>query len=190
MFRGLGWKRNYLVNLIYQDGVIAYPTEGVWGLGCLPESLSAVTRILSLKNRSWKQGLILVGSSIEQFAPYISELPHEALAEMERVWPSAVTYLLPDNGYCPLWIRGEHSTVAIRVSAHPLIRDLCDHLNSPLVSTSANPSGRPAALNSLQVRRYFGSGVDCILPGELGSSRGASELRDISTGVIVRAATK
>jgi L-threonylcarbamoyladenylate synthase len=189
MLNKLGWRTNHLVSLVRKGGVIAYPTEGVWGLGCLPESLTAVTRILGLKNRSWEQGLILVGSSIEQFHPYLVGLSPDALDELHREWPGPVTYLLPDNGYCPLWIKGKHNTVALRVSEHPVVKGLCARLSSPIVSTSANPSGRVPARNSLQVRKYFPSGIDFIVPGNLGGYRGASEVKNLITGSIIREAT-
>ncbi len=182
-----GWQLDHLVSLMHRGGVIAYPTEGVWGLGCLPESLSAVSKILKLKNRSWERGLILVGSSIKQFHPYLEGLPSAALDELNRVWPGPVTYLLPDNGYCPLWIKGKHLTVALRVTDHPTVRSICDRLESPMVSTSANPAGRIPARNGLQVRKYFPTGIDFFVPGELGSHTGASEVRDLLTGSIIRA---
>ena len=187
MLNKSGWQTNHLVSLVHKGGVIAYPTEGVWGLGCLPESLPAVTRILGLKNRSWERGLILVGASIEQFHPYLAGLSSDALDELYRVWPGPVTFLLPDNGYCPLWIKGKHNTVALRVSEHPVVQDLCDRLGSPLVSTSANPAGRIPARNSLQVRKYFPRGIDFIVQGDVGEHGGASEVRDLTTGSIIRA---
>ena len=187
MLNKSGWQTNHLVSLVHKGGVIAYPTEGVWGLGCLPESLPAVTRILGLKNRSWERGLILVGASIEQFHPYLTGLSSDALDELYRVWPGPVTFLLPDNGYCPLWIKGKHNTVALRVSEHPVVQDLCDRLGSPLVSTSANPAGRIPARNSLQVRKYFPRGIDFIVQGDVGEHGGASEVRDLTTGSIIRA---
>jgi L-threonylcarbamoyladenylate synthase len=189
MLNKSGWRTNHLVSLVRKGGVIAYPTEGVWGLGCLPESLPAVTRILGLKDRSWEQGLILVGASIEQFYPYLVGLSSDALDELHSVWPGPVTYLLPDNGYCPLWIKGKHNTVALRVSDHPVVKGLCDRLASPLVSTSANPAGRIPARNSLQVRKYFPSGIDIIVHGNLGGYGGASEVRNLVTGSIVRGGT-
>jgi L-threonylcarbamoyladenylate synthase len=187
MLNKSGWQTNRLVSLVRKGGVIAYPTEGVWGLGCLPGSLPAVTRILRLKNRSWEQGLILVGASIEQFRPFLAGLSSDALDELYRVWPGPVTYLLPDNGYCPLWIKGKHNTVALRVSDHPVVQGLCDRLASPIVSTSANPAGHIPARNSLQVRKYFPTGIDFIVQGNVGESGGVSEVRNLITGSIVRA---
>jgi len=180
------WRLNLLASLLRDEAVIAYPTEGVWGLGCIPESKSAVSRILALKIRSWEQGLILVGSHIDQFSPYLEGLDDDFLDRLESSWPGPVTYLVPDNGYCPMWIKGRHQSVAIRVSDHPVVRDLCDKLGSPLVSTSLNRAGNRPAMSSLEVRQKFAGEIDAIVPGDLGSSRGASEIRDLVSGTVIR----
>ena len=181
------WRLGHVVKQLNNGAVIAYPTEGVWGLGCSPFSLSAVSRILDLKQRSWEQGLILVASTMEQLTPFLAGLATEMLSVLERDWPGPVTYLVPDNGYCPLWIKGKHSSVALRVSRHPVIQDLCRNLQSPLVSTSANLSGRIPATNLLQVRRNFPEGVDILVPGRVGDSGRVSEIRDLVSGRIIRA---
>ncbi len=189
MLDPFAWRQQNTRRTLTRGGVIAYPTEGVWGLGCLPASLSAVTRILAIKNRSWEQGLILVASSVEQFLPYLEGLPEECRTTLESPSPGPVTYLVPDNGYCPLWIKGKHPTVALRVSTHPVVRSICQGVDSPIVSTSANPSGRPPAKTILQVRRYFPRSIDFFVPGKLGSARGASEVRNLLTNEVVRAAS-
>ena len=180
------WRVNLVASLLRQEAVIAYPTEGVWGLGCIPESKLAVSRILKLKQRSWEQGLILVASDIEQFAPYLEGLGDDDLDILESSWPGPVTYLVPDNGYCPMWIKGRHNTVALRVSDHPVICDLCDQLDSPLVSTSANRAGKSPAMNVFEVRQKFAGEIDALVPGKLGSHKGASEIRDLTSGDIIR----
>ena len=177
---------DHVVKQVCRGAVIAYPTEGVWGLGCSPYSLSAVSRILKLKKRSWEQGLILVASSIQQLKPFLTGLPEESLGQLKSDWPGPVTYLVPDNGCCPLWIKGAHNSVALRMSSHPVIRDLYQRLKSPLVSTSANLSGRIAAISQLQVRKNFPVGVDAIVPGTVTDAHSVSEIRDLATGKILR----
>ena len=168
-----------------EDGVIAYPTEGVWGLGCLPESAFATARILQLKQRSWTKGLLLVASDISQFEGYLSGLNGDAVAELKKNWPGPVTYLLPDNGFAPRWVVGSNKTIALRVSSHPVVRKLCDSVG-PLVSTSANVSGRAAALTSLRVRQYFGGDLDYLVPGKLGALSGPSAIQHLITGERIR----
>ncbi len=182
------WRLNLAVRLIREGAVIAYPTEGVWGLGCLPDDKRAVSRIFELKRRSWQEGLILVASDMEQIAPFLEGLDETQRQSLERTWPGPVTWLVPDNGRAPAWITGRHDRVALRVSSHPVIRGICDLLDEPIVSTSANPAGRPPARTLLRLRQYFPHGIDYIFPGELGDARGASEIRDLLTGEIVRPA--
>ena len=180
-----GWRRNLVSAYLAGDGVIAYPTEGVWGLGCLPASVQAVARILALKERSWEKGLLLVAADISQFEDYLVGLDNDKRCELENNWPGPITYLLPDNGVAPRWVVGNNATVGLRVSGHPVVRALCESIG-PLVSTSANVTGRPAAVTSLQVRQYFGAGVDHLVPGQLGNSIGPSVIKHLGTGEQIR----
>lgn len=168
--------------------MIAYPTEGVWGLGCLPSNAEAVSRILALKKRSWEEGLILVAGDIAQIEDYLAAISESERRTLESSWPGPVTFLVPDTGVAPEWIRGRHDTVALRVSGHPVIRSICGELGGPMVSTSANPAGKRPAESMLRLRQYFPSGIDYIFPGELGGEGGPSEIRVLRTGEVLRAA--
>ena len=180
------WRLSLVSALLRRDGVIAYPTEGVWGLGCLPASEAGVARILDLKRRSWQQGLLLVAADITQFEPYLAGVVDDrGRQQLDAAWPGPVTFLVRDNGVAPAWIVGEHDTLGLRVSAHPVVRALCA-VTGPLVSTSANPSGRPAATSALTARRYFQTGIDDLVPGRLGGRQGPSEIRVLETGEVVR----
>ena len=169
------------------DGaLIAYPTEGVWGLGCAPESSSAVERLLRLKQRPTEPGLILVAADIEQFEPYLSGITPEQRQKLEQRWPGPVTFLVPDSGFCPQYIKGHHATVALRVSAHPIVRDLCRLKAGPLVSTSANRRGEPPAMSQAEVTAMFGDQLDFVIPGALGGQLGPSEIVDLKSGRVLR----
>lgn len=182
-----GWRRGLVRAVLEGGGVIAYPTEGVWGLGCDPDNWEAVERILALKGRAVEMGLILIAARVGQLSEYLAGVPDELGAKLLD-WPEATTYLVPDNGRAPAWIRGEHDTLALRVTRHPVAAALASLFGGALVSTSANPSGLPAALSALQVRRYFGKQVDLVVPGALGSMGGASEIRHLMTGRVIRPA--
>ena len=179
------WRLGLVSKILHSSGVIAYPTEGVWGLGCLPAAADAVLRILELKNRSVAQGLLLVAADIEQFETYLEGIDRDYRSELEVNWPGAVTYLVPDNGTAPRWIVGNHPTLGLRVSAHPLVKTLCEVV-APLVSTSANIASRPSALNTFSVMRYFGDAIDYVVPGKLGESAGPSQIRVLETGEVIR----
>lgn len=169
--------------ILQQGGVIAYPTEAVWGLGCDPWNQSAVERILVLKKRPIEKGMILVASSIQQVRFLLDLLPDNLQREAESHWPGPVTCLLPDiNQQIPEWVRGDHSTIAVRVSDHPVVRALCTAAGTPLVSTSCNPAGQEPARNATQVHHYFDDQLDWIVPGELGGNSKPSRIIDIVTG--------
>lgn len=173
-------------NSVCGGGVIAYPTEGVWGLGCDPANPHAVLRILSLKQREMHKGLIVITDSVARLSNFVSELPCESdLVKSEQ----PITWLLPHGGFAPDWVTGGRDTLAVRVSSHPVVTELCRLSGTALVSTSANPSGKHPAKTALRIRSYFGNLIDVIVPGDLGSQDGASEIRDFNTGKVLRSAS-
>lgn len=173
------------VSILREGGVIAYPTEAVWGLGCNPYCHEAVFKLLALKRRDPAQGLILVAADQEQLQPFLAGLSPRLRAVLQRSWPGPVSWLVPDNGHAPAWIRGEHSTVALRIPAHPVVRALCHLAGMPLVSTSANRSGQTPAYHAFQVRRRFGPSV-YLAPGTVGGRAHPSEIRDLQSGTVLR----
>lgn len=179
------WHLNQAVRTILKGGVIAYPTEAVYGLGCVPYDYFAVARILKLKNRPVQKGLILVAANIEQLDGYI-DFPNESMRQrVLSTWPGPVTWVLPAKPEVPAWLRGQHKSIAVRVSKHDVIRSLCEKTGI-LVSTSANPANRPPARTALKVRGYFGESLDYILHASIGSNRQPTEIREANTGKILR----
>ena len=170
-----------------RGGLIAYPTEAVYGLGCLPWERRAVERLLDAKRRSWRKGLSLIAASLEQLERLV-EFPTGALAEELRLsWPGPVTWVLNARPGIPFWLTGGRDTLAVRVTGHALSRRLCEAAASPLISTSANRSGRPPLRHPLHVRREFGALVDHVLTGELGGLANPTTIRDGRTGAVLRA---
>ncbi|MFZ5592841.1 MAG: Sua5/YciO/YrdC/YwlC family protein [Pseudomonadota bacterium] len=181
------WRLGRSVRVLRKGGVIAYPTEAVYGLGCDPLDAQAVLRLLALKDRPMEKGLILIASDFQQLQPFIRAPDSATLDKIQSTWPGPVTWLLPVKPETPAWLRGAHDTLAVRVTAHPQAAALCRAFGGAIVSTSANPGGLPPARNALQVRRYFGDTIDDILPGKAGPRRKPSEIRDAATGRVVRA---
>lgn len=179
------WQIQQAARVVRHGGVIAYPTEAVWGLGCDPWNDEAVERLLALKERPVHKGLILVAADIEQFDFLLDDLPEIWLARLAGSWPGPNTWLVPHRELLPQWITGVHDTVALRVSNHPQVRELCA-LVGPLISTSANPQGRPAARTRLRVEQYFRGQLDLVLGGSLGGRRNPSVIRDLISGEVVR----
>jgi L-threonylcarbamoyladenylate synthase len=173
--------------VIREGGVIAYPTEAVWGLGCDPLEQEAVERILAIKARPASMGLILIAADMEQVEPWIERLSADIRKKVAASWPGPVTWVLPARDWVPDWVHGGRGSLAVRVTAHAQSAALCRAVGSMVVSTSANRSGRPPARTGIQVRRWFGNKLDLILGGATGGLDRPSEIRDARSGLAIRA---
>lgn len=176
-----------IVQALTSGNVVAYPTEAVFGLGCDPDNETAVNRLLELKKRSWEKGLILIAADYQQLTRYIDEraLSQQQKEAMFATWPGPVTWVIPAKSTTPCWLTGTFSSLAVRVSAHPLVRALCRRYGKPLVSTSANLSGFPPCRSAQEVVAQFGHAFP-VLHGETSGRRNPSEIRDALTGALIR----
>jgi len=172
--------------LIVKGGVVAYPTEAVYGIGCLPLARAALQRIIALKRRDARKGLIVVAADIEQLEPLAFLPAGETGRQMRALWPGPVTWVVPARPGLPPALTGGRPTIAVRVSAHPVVQALCRRCGSALVSTSANLSGHPPARTALAVRRALGGRVDLVLNAPLGDASRPTEIRDAMSGRILR----
>jgi L-threonylcarbamoyladenylate synthase len=168
-----------------RGGLVAYPTESCYGLGCDPDNRRAVQRILRLKQRPQRKGLILIASDYRQVARYLQPLTPAQQHRLKDDGARAITYLLPVKPSCPRWLRGAHDTLAVRMTAHPYARGLCRSAGCALVSTSANRSGAKPARTYAQCRRLFGDQV-WVLPGRVGKRKQPSTITAWADGRIVR----
>lgn len=174
-------------HVLQAGGIVAYPTEAVYGLGCDPLNPHAVMRLLNIKQRPWQKGMILIAAEWQQLSPFLLPLTAQSMTKLGASWPGPVTWLLPARPEVPYWLRGEHSTLAVRVTAHPLAAALCTAFGGPVVSTSANLAGHEPARSALRVQRELGGRVDYILHGELGKLAQPTEIRDAKSGRVIRA---
>jgi L-threonylcarbamoyladenylate synthase len=168
-----------------RGGLIAYPTESCYGLGCDPRNRNAVLRLLKLKQRPQRKGLILIAGKYMQLAPYLQALTPAEQDTLKNDGAQAITYLMPAKRSCPRWLRGTHDTLAVRLTAHPETLALCNTLDMALVSTSANRSGGKPARTYAQCRRLFGAHVR-LLPGHVGTRKKPSTIRAWADGRIIR----
>lgn len=169
-------------------GVIAYPTEAVWGLGCDPRDEAATLRLLALKLREVDKGLILIAAEEAQLAPFIDMTALDATQRdtVRASWPGPHTWIVPASPTAPSWITGAHAGIAVRVSAHPPVVELCKAYGGALVSTSANRAGEPAANTVEQLDPGIVAGVDAVLAGETGGLQRPTEIREARTGAVLR----
>ena len=176
-----------LVQIIKHGGVIAYPTEAVWGLGCDPFNKNAVDKILTLKKRPVEKGLILICSQTKHLMAWKEQLEPSLFERLTTPTQQPTSWVVPDTNIAPAWVRGNHNSVAIRLTQHQPIITLCDALEYPLISTSANPSSDAAATSLEEVIRYFDQQVDAIYDAPLGSAKQPSQVRDLISDKLYRA---
>jgi L-threonylcarbamoyladenylate synthase len=168
--------------IIKLGGLVAYPTESCYGIGCDPNNALAVRRLLALKQRPASKGLILIASTAKQLKPYVVDLGEEVLAS----WPGPQTWLIHANRSVPFWIRGKHKNVAVRVTAHQLASKLCRATGFAIVSTSANRSGTRPARSYRQVKNMFGKKIDYVLPGKVGQLKKPTPINNAYTNESIR----
>lgn len=176
----------HAARIVRRGGVIAYPTEAVFGLGCLPRDRDAVLRVLKVKRRSWRKGLILIAADIAQLAPYVVLPPEPRRTEVLASWPGPHTWVLAATPDAPRWISGGRDSIAVRVTAHPLARELCLRVGDAIVSTSANVSRRPPHRRLLRLRHDLGAELDYVLAGALGGQAAPTVIRDARSGRVLR----
>jgi L-threonylcarbamoyladenylate synthase len=168
-------------------GVVAYPTEAVYGIGCDPWSDRGLRRIMRLKRRASSKGLIVIAAAPRDLEGLVIFPDPEVEGRVLATWPGPVTWVLPACPGLPYRLTGGRRSLAVRVTADPVAAALCRRAG-PLVSTSANPSGCIPARSAAEVRRYFRAGLDFIVPGVLGGGGSVSEIRDALTGAVLRPA--
>ncbi|WWO97195.1 MAG: Sua5/YciO/YrdC/YwlC family protein [Candidatus Dasytiphilus stammeri] len=177
----------FFLKKLQQEEIIAYPTEGVFGLGCDPDSKRAVLKLQNLKKRSLSKGFILVAANYKQLNPYIAnnKLSYELKKKVCLHNATPITWLVPAKINTPSWLTGSFNSLAIRISHHPSIVELCNIFQKPLVSTSANISGTPACRSLQEIRYQFGYELP-VYPGNIGSLKHCTEIRDLLSGQIIR----
>ena len=182
------WALRRATRILAQGGIVAYPTEAVYGLGCDPLDLDTVARLIALKQRPVTAGLILIAAEFRQLAPWLAPMDPATRKRVLATWPGPVTWVLPAAAGVPEILTGGRPTVAVRVTAHAPAAALCRAWGGALVSTSANIHGRPPARSALGVRRRFGGAVERVLNGPTGGRAMPTEIRDGLTGRVLRPA--
>lgn len=174
--------------VLKRGGVLVYPTEGVWGLGCDPFNEAAVRRVLEIKRRPSAKGMIVIAAEAAQLSPWLrwDELPFSRQVEIHASWPGPNTWLVPCAPEVPDWLHGEHDTLAVRITAHEPAATLCRAFDGPLVSTSANRAGEPPARCFAELDAALLAEVDGVLVGETGGLANPSTIRDARSGEMLR----
>ena len=167
-----------------RGGVIAYPTEAVWGLGCDPFDPAAVQRLFEIKQRPQAKGLILIAATLAQLDDLVDfdALPRERRDAVLASWPGPHTWTVPASARVPERIRGDHATLAVRVTAHPVAAALCAGFGAPIVSTSANLAGEPPPRQRADLDPRVTLALDGVVDGDTGGLERPTPIRDAHSG--------
>ncbi len=174
--------------IISRGGVVAYPTEACFGIGCDPANRLAVKRILKIKERPAGMGFILIADNINRLLPYLNLTNELILMEPLATWPGPYTWIFPANLRHPARLAGKNGKIAVRVTAHPLAARLCMLVRGAIVSTSANRHRMAPIKSYLHTQRQLGSELDFVVRGPLGNQKNPTSIRDAETGATIRAA--
>lgn len=174
-----------VAEIVQSGGVVAYPTESVYGLGCDPDNLESLRKILTIKNRPNDKGFIILVSHIDQARPYIQPLSDSDREQLNTPRQRATTWLIPKKTQVPELLSGQFETVAVRITNHPVALAICETLNGPLVSTSCNLSGQPELISAEQVLTQMPSTIDLVIDAECGGER-PSQIIDLASGRVLR----
>ena len=153
-------------DILKNDGVIAYVTDTVWGLGCLPSSEKAVKRIYEIKHRDGKKPLILMSDEFYNLFDYLKQpVEKEAQKLIKKYFPGALTLVLEKSEKTPDYITSGLKTVGVRIPDNKTFAEICRSIDGRvLATTSANLSGEPPALTYDEAVKYIGDKVDMVVP--------------------------
>lgn len=171
------------VEVLRDGGVITCPTEGVFGLSCLPDNPAAIQRLLEIKQRDAAKGLILIAARAAQLRNWIA-VPIDSIPEPTPA--QAITWIVPAADGVSALVRGQHRTIAVRITTNPTAAALCNAVDSPLTSTSANLAGQPTITDHIELHRQFAGRVDYFVPGKCGPTSGPSTIIDLESGKQLR----
>ncbi|QUM78922.1 threonylcarbamoyl-AMP synthase [Moritella sp. 5] len=176
------------VTALYNQQVIAYPTEAVFGLGCDPMSEKAVQRLLSIKQRPVEKGLILIAANLSQLNDYVdlTLLSTTQIDHINQTWPGPATWVMPAKSQVPKWLTGQFDSIAVRVSAHPTVQALCTAFGGPITSTSANLTGRTPCVTAAEVNRQLASLLGAVVDEPVGGLAQPTTITDALTGKVYR----
>jgi L-threonylcarbamoyladenylate synthase len=176
------------LEIFQQGGILAYPTEAVFGLGCDPDNDEAINKLLSIKSRPADKGLILLAGNYSQLLPYIDDrkIPQDKRFTVLSRWPDGITQLVAKNVNTSALLSGRFDTIAVRVTSQPDVVALCNASNKPIVSTSANLSGETPAKTWQEIPDNLIEKIDFIIKGQTLGFDQPSTIIDALSGDIIR----
>lgn len=182
------WPLCHAARIVLGGGIIAYPTEAVYGMGCDPYNPAAVARLCAIKRRPPGKGLIVIAAHWQQLQGLVdlSQLDPGSYEQMHATWPGPVTWVVPAKISVAPWLRGQYRTLAVRITAHPIARQLCQISGQALVSTSANLSGHAPVTTQQALHSSVRQQMDAVVAGKTGPLTRPTPIRDARTQQIIR----
>lgn len=153
------------IETLTQGGVVVYPTDTVYGVGCRIDDDAAVRRLFVLKGRPHTEALPVLLADVAQLDQYARDVPPAARRLVSRFWPGALTVVLRRSERVPSLVAGGGPTVALRIPNHPVPRALVRAVGVPIVGTSANTHGMPSPVTAQLAVYDLGDRVDLVLDG-------------------------
>lgn len=151
-----------IAELLRQDGVIAYPTDTLFGLGCLASRKKAVDRILQIKGRDPKKPMSILCADMEMLCRYTRHLDTPTFRLLKQMLPGPYTALLPASREVPRYLQNKH-VVGLRIPDHPFCLGLTKLLGEPIITTSANLSGQPTLNSAWELEEELGHALDMVV---------------------------
>lgn len=156
-----------------KGGIVAYVTDTVWGVGCLPNNEKGVEKIYELKHRDTSKPLILMSNEVEHLLPYVKNVGEKAKKCMEKFFPGALTLVFEKSDMTPYFVTSQKETVGIRVPKNKIFQKLCDIIEGHvLATTSANISGETPAMTYKEAIEKIGNLVDMVIEDEFDPATG------------------
>ena len=180
------WRNRRAVMALREGGIVAYPTESVYGIGCDPWDPAAVARVFAVKRRPTRKRCIIIAADSSQLDRLVDVHALRFSWFASQYWPGPVTLVAPARDSAPVWLVDVDGTLATRVTSHPVASGLCASFRGPLISTSANRAGRPPARDLLQVRTAFGAEIDWYVAGQVGGLDAPTRIIDVRDGRTIR----
>ena len=177
-------KNHRLGRFIRQGGIIAYPTESCFGLGCDPKNRRAINKIIKIKQRSLNKNFILIGSSFKHFDFFIHSLNDVKKENLFSKWPGPHTWLIEANNRCPSWLKS-NSKIALRIPSFSNCQTMINSIDMAITSSSLNLSGKIPLKNYRDVCRFLPDEVK-LIKGRIGKNRRPSVIQDFKTKNIIR----
>ena len=173
-------------NAIVKGKIVAYPTESVFGIGCDPENEKSINKIIAIKNRSKQKGLIIIADEVKKLSKFIHKDYLDLFIKKSDIESKPTTWIVPSSKHVLNLVKGEDSSVALRITQHPIASRICKYSNKAIISTSANISNKTPAKNSNEILMQFGEEIDIIVDGRVGDSIKPTQIVDLITNKVIR----